>query len=113
MGAQNMSNRFYQVHPRRNDRLTRVSTVMQAIFPEVDFSEFCFTRHLLTRLAEVAPERFPILREELQAAWTARMRTFLEATGLDRRSCCGSRRTCPRTPPGRRGPTSSRATRCS
>lgn len=39
-GALNMSNRFYQVHPRRNDRLTRVSTVLQALFPDVDFSEF-------------------------------------------------------------------------
>lgn len=81
MGAQNMSNRFYQVHPRRNDRLTRVSTVMQAIFPEVDFSEFCFTRHMLSRLAEIAPERFHILREELQAAWSARMKRFLEDLG--------------------------------
>lgn len=81
MGAQNMSNRFYQVHPRRNDRMTRVSSVMQAIFPEVDFAEFCFTRHLLTRLWEIAPERFHILREELQAAWTARMRGFLEGVG--------------------------------
>ena len=80
-GAGNMSNRFYQVHPRRNDRLTRVSTVMQAVFPDVDFSEFCFTRHMLGRLLQVAPDRFPLLREELQAAWSARMRTFLDGVG--------------------------------
>jgi hypothetical protein len=33
--------------------------------------------HLLAR----APDRFPILREELQAAWAARMRTFLDGVG--------------------------------
>ncbi len=82
-GAGNMSNRFYQVHPRRNDRLTRVSTVMQAVFPEVDFSEFCFTRHMLGHLLARAPDRFPILLEELQAAWSARMRTFLDAVGTN------------------------------
>jgi hypothetical protein len=82
-GAGNMSNRFYQVHPRRNDRLTRVSTVMQAVFPDVDFSEFCFTRHMLGHLLARAPDRFPILREELQAAWAARMRTFLDGVGTN------------------------------
>lgn len=81
MGAHNMSNRFYQVHPRRNDRVTRISSVMQAIYPDVDFSEFCFTRHMLLGLHAAAPERFHILREELQSAWSARMRTFLEGVG--------------------------------
>jgi hypothetical protein len=54
---------------------------MQAVFPDVDFSEFCFTRHMLGHLLARAPDRFPILREELQAAWAARMRTFLDGVG--------------------------------
>ena len=81
MGAHNMSNRFYTVHPRRNDRFLRASTVLRAIFPEVDFADFCFTRHMLTRLFEVSPERFAIVREELQQAWLARMKTFLSEIG--------------------------------
>jgi hypothetical protein len=80
-GAPNMSNRFYTVHPRRNDRFLRASSVLRAIFPEVDFTDFCFTRHLLTQLHAAAPDRFAILSEELQAAWLARQRTFLTAIG--------------------------------
>jgi hypothetical protein len=81
MGAQNMSNRFYTVHPRRNDRFLRASTVLKAVFPEVDFSDICFTRHLLTHLHEIAPERFSIVVTELQQAWVARMRAFLNEIG--------------------------------
>lgn len=81
MGAHNMSNRFYTVHPRRNDRFLRASTVLRALFPEVDFSEFCFTRHMLMSLHEASPERFEIVRHELQEAWKARMRSFLTEVG--------------------------------
>lgn len=81
MGAHNMSNRFYTVHPRRNDRFLRASSVLRAIYPEVDFTEVCFTRHLLTHLHEVSPERFEIIREEVQQAWRARMRGFLQDIG--------------------------------
>lgn len=81
MGAHNMSNRFYTVHPRRNDRFVRASSVLRAIYPEVDFTEVCFTRHLLTHLYKVSPERFEIIREEVQQAWRARMRGFLQDIG--------------------------------
>jgi hypothetical protein len=80
-GAQNLSNRFFTVHPRRNDRFIRPSTILRALYPEIDFSEFCFTRHMLTRLSETDPDRFAILREELQTAWSARMRAFLSEIG--------------------------------
>ena len=46
-GAQNLSNRLYRVHPRRNDRFLGASRMMQAIFDDVDFTQFHFTRHLL------------------------------------------------------------------
>lgn len=81
MGAQAMSNRFYTVHPRRNDRFLRAATVLRALYPEVDFSEICFVRHLLTTLWSISPQRFAILREELQTAWSARMRSFLSELG--------------------------------
>jgi len=81
MGAHNISNRFYTVHQRRNDRFLRASSVLRAIYPEVDFAEFCFTRHMLGVLMARSPERFAILRQELQAAWTARMVMFLAEIG--------------------------------
>ncbi len=81
MGAHNMSNRFFTVHPRRNDRFLRASTVLRAIYPEVDFSEYCFIKHLLRTLHEISPERFEIVLNELQEAWKARMRSFLTEVG--------------------------------
>jgi hypothetical protein len=81
MGAQNLSNRFYTVHPRRNDRFIRASTVLQALFPEVDFAEYCFTRHMLQALFEQDAARFAIVRTELQMAWAARMSRFLADIG--------------------------------
>ncbi len=81
MGAHNMSNRFYTVHPRRNDRFVRASSVMRAIYPDVDFTEFSFTRHMLESLHDLSPERFEIIQSELQMAWRARMRSFLGEIG--------------------------------
>ena len=81
MGANFLSNRFYSVHPRRNDRFLRASTVMQAIFHDVDFSQFTFTRHMLGALYKLAPERFEVVVSELRAAWVARMRNMLGQTG--------------------------------
>lgn len=77
MGAQNMSNRLYTVHPRRNDRFVNASAMLKAIYREVDFTEFHFTRHLLNELEKISAERFRMVREELQAAWSARMTMLL------------------------------------
>jgi len=79
--AQNMTNRFYSVHPRRNDRFLGPSALMKTIFSEVDFTEFHFTRHLLRHVKTVAPDRFSLLRDELQQAWIARMRLLLTQLG--------------------------------
>ncbi|QYX57837.1 hypothetical protein K1T73_05465 [Roseovarius sp. SCSIO 43702] len=76
--APNMSNRFYRVHPRRNDRFLEASAMLRAIYGEVDFTEFHFTRHMLGRLHDLSPERFALVREELQAAWRARMRLLVD-----------------------------------
>lgn len=77
VGAQNLSNRFYSVHPRRNDRFLTASPLLKAVYPEVDFSEFHFTRHMLNSLYEVSADRFSVVREETQQAWLARMRLLL------------------------------------
>jgi len=77
MGAQNMSNRFYSVHPRRNDRFLKASPLMETLFRELDFSEFTFTRHLLSTIAGATPDKFPAVVMELQEAWVARMTRLL------------------------------------
>ena len=81
LGAHNMTNRYYAVHPRRNDRFLRASPLMKTIFREVDFTEFNFTRHMLSTLKSVSPEKFAILTDELKAAWVARMRLLLARLG--------------------------------
>jgi len=78
VGAQNLSNRFYAVHPRRNDRFLAASALLRELYPEVDFTEFHFTRHLLQSLHAQAPERFKVVAAELCATWVARMVGLLD-----------------------------------
>jgi len=77
MGAANMTNRFYSVHPRRNDRFVAASKLLMTIFREVDFAEFNYNKHMLCHLIQISPERFDAVRMELQEAWVARMRLML------------------------------------
>jgi len=79
LGAQNLSNRFYRVHPRRNDRFLEPSPLLSAIYREVDFTEFSFNRHMLGRLQMLSPDRFETVRDELQQAWMSRMKLLLNA----------------------------------
>ena len=81
MGANNLSNRFYSVHPRRNDRFVDASSVLQAIYGDVDFSQFSFTRHMLGALHDTSPRRFEIVVNELRQAWSARMKNLLGQIG--------------------------------
>ncbi|MGY9049714.1 MAG: DUF6473 family protein [Rhodobacterales bacterium] len=80
MGAQNMSNRFYSVHPRRNDRFLQASPLLMQLFEEVDFTEIHFTRHLLRHLQQVSEERFQKVVAELRSSWVLRMRHLLSQT---------------------------------
>lgn len=77
-GSINFSNPFYKVHPRRNDRFLQATPRLRRLFPEVDFTEFHFTRHLIRSLNLIAPERFPVLRDGLQEHWVERMQELLE-----------------------------------
>ncbi|TMV03689.1 hypothetical protein FGK63_18645 [Ruegeria sediminis] len=76
-GAQTLSNPFYRVHPRRNDRVLEPSEALKKLFPKVDFTEIHFSRHLLTRLRDQDAARFDSVRQELRRAWAERMREFL------------------------------------
>lgn len=77
LGASNMSNRLYSVHSRRNDRFLAVSSALRDIFPDVDFTEFSFTRHLLQSLSERSQSAFEMMVAELRWAWTQRMHRVL------------------------------------
>jgi Domain of unknown function (DUF6473) len=77
LGAQNLSNRYYSVHPRRNDRFVHAAPGLKALYRDIDFTEFHFTRHLLGALARKSPERFAIVAEELRMAWISRMKLLL------------------------------------
>lgn len=77
LGAQNLSNRYYSVHPRRNDRFLGATAALRSIFRDVDFTEFHFTRHMLKALQASSADRFEVVAEELRAAWVARMKALL------------------------------------
>lgn len=81
MGADNLSNRYYMVHPRRNDRFLRARPLLHSLFPEVDFTEFHFTNHMLGRLSECSEIRFQEVVSELRSAWSARMGDLLGVLG--------------------------------
>lgn len=78
-GAQNLSNRYYRVHPRRNDRFLAPSNRLIALYPEVDFTEFHFTKHLLNSLLRCGSDRFAEIRAELRGIWLDRMERLLRA----------------------------------
>ena len=76
--ARNLSNRLYQVHPRRNDRFVSATAMMQSIFPDVDFAAFHFNKHMLSHLRSLSSDRYRIVEQELHEAWKARMSQLLE-----------------------------------
>lgn len=78
MGAHHLSNRFYSVHPRRNDRFVRASTLLRTVYRDVDFTEFAFVRHLLGALRDRSEERFALVVEELHQVWVQRMVQLIE-----------------------------------
>lgn len=77
LGPQNNTNRFYTVHPRRNDRFLMAHPPLKALYPKVDFTEFHFTRHLMLALQQHSPEGFEILLAELRQVWIRQMRRLL------------------------------------
>lgn len=77
VGAANLSNAFYRVHPRRNDRFIAPTAKLLALYPEIDFSEVAFTGHLISRLREVDEERFEVVRKVMQSTWVRRMKVLI------------------------------------
>ena len=73
----NLDNPFYRVHRKRNDRFLRAHAPLKSLFPEVDFTAFDFTGHLLGALYRRCPERFARLRAGLEAAWLEKLAALL------------------------------------
>ena len=77
-GADALSNPFYSVHRRRNDRFLATTPALRALFPEVDFSDIHFTGHLLRTLSQTDDQRFAVVRNALRATWLSRMELLLD-----------------------------------
>jgi len=77
MGAHVVSNRLYSVYNRRNLRLRSVSPMMEALYPEIEFSQYRFVHNMLIALHQVSAERFAVVELEMRQAWLARMRELL------------------------------------
>jgi Domain of unknown function (DUF6473) len=76
-GAEALSNPLYSVHARRNDRFLTASPALRALYPEVDFTEVHFTRHLLMVLRRTDGLRFRQVLTVLKENWLVRMRQLL------------------------------------
>ncbi len=74
LGATNTSNPYYRVHPRRNDRFLRPEQRLERLYPDVDFSQFSFVRHMLRHLYHADARRFSALQKDIQALWMQQMR---------------------------------------
>lgn len=76
-GAEALSNPFYTVHSRRNDRFLAATPALKALFPQVDFAEIHFTRHLLQVLEDSDPGAHAQVVAGLKATWLERMRHLM------------------------------------
>ncbi|KUJ85163.1 hypothetical protein AVO45_17535 [Ruegeria marisrubri] len=76
-GAHSLSNDLFRVHPRRNDRFLAPTEMLRGLYPEVDFTEFHFTRHLLGRLHALADARFETVLDQLRNAWSERLQDLI------------------------------------
>lgn len=76
-GISDLGNRFFRVHPRRNDRFLEPTPLLRAIYRDVDFTEFSFNRHMLASLEALSAKRFAPLRDELRRVWLARMKLLI------------------------------------
>lgn len=76
-GAEALSNPFYSVHGRRNDRFLAATPAMRTLYPQVDFTDIHFTRHLLQVLYRNDGGAFRQVVQGLRQNWLAKMRQLL------------------------------------
>ena len=73
-----LSNRMYEVYPRRNMRLRSVSAVLRSLYPQVDFSAFRYVSAMIRNLKEVDSSAYKVVLAEQRSAWLARMLELLQ-----------------------------------
>lgn len=78
LGAQHLSNAYYAVHPRRNDRFLYALPPLLKLFPEVDFARFHFVGHMLGALRLVSAERFAEVLVDMQRHWLVQMQALTQ-----------------------------------
>lgn len=76
-GAEALSNPFYSVHSRRNDRFVAATPALRDLFPQVDVAEIHFTRHLLQVLERSDAAAWAAVVQTLKGCWLSRMRQLL------------------------------------
>lgn len=80
-GAAGLCNPYFRVHPRRNDRVVQIGDALRALYPEIDFTDHHFIRHLLGDMARHDRARFASVVQAMRGAWVARMRGLLGRLG--------------------------------
>ena len=73
-----LSNRMYEVYPRRNMRLRGVSAVLRSLYPQVDFSAFRYVSAMIRKLKEVDGDAYKVVLAEQRSAWLSRMLELLQ-----------------------------------
>ena len=76
-GVQNCSNAFYRTHPRRNDRFIAPTPALLALYPDVDFTNIHFTRHLLKTLFHTDADRFADVKRTLTDNWREKIEQLI------------------------------------
>lgn len=76
-GAEALTNPFYTVHSRRNDRFLAATPALRALFAEVEFTDIHFAGHLHQVLARVDPDRHARVVQVLRRTWLSKMRELL------------------------------------
>ncbi|MEM1302229.1 MAG: DUF6473 family protein [Pseudomonadota bacterium] len=74
----NLSNRFYRVHPRRNDRVIQAMPDLLARAPMLDLCDVHFIGHFWAELARQAPDVLPVVQDEVERTWVERMQLLLD-----------------------------------
>jgi len=75
--VQNCSNAFYKTHPRRNDRFIAPTPALVVLYPDVDFTNIHFTRHLLKTLFLTDADRFADVKRTLTDNWLEKIEQLI------------------------------------
>ncbi|WP_254439341.1 DUF6473 family protein [Ruegeria arenilitoris] len=77
-GLLGQTNHFYRVHPRRNDRFLEPTADLAGLYPEIDFTEVHFVRHLMTCLQRFPDARVEVVLDELRRNWIRQVSALLQ-----------------------------------